>query len=445
MSGGGSNGTEPNLFPSGPPSGASSTGTEALLNLTLNSLNYVMGTIYPPIFKNVTKAPERVMPPPDIEPNRVQLSSEIPKVSPEIIKGLQVTHSTPIAERVSRTNTWKLCGQGNPMMGMPSNSLETQIQWQGGAMTNKGPEWQAVFGPISVTELIKGKFKLASQIVKVGDNGMHVFVNDWDINNWNMFMYVGNWHPKIKGHHFKVKNTVQVQGGLMNLFSGQSALQHEFGYNLGRFKGLETTVGLSTGTQIPPFRDAWKVPMALLDADPYLTFKGHNTIYQEDKSFDCDNLFSLSWQRQRQTVSMKMTSTPTEFHSEQLMAMSTKNSLICMKNIPKSDRVNYFDSWVESEKSQYSVEGNFDIKSKKFDYSIGFSTKYIGRKSEVTAEIKAPPGELLPSKYSVSVSENMVAGAEAGVTPLTTTISLIYDAKKPESPPEIGLGFNIEL
>ena len=35
--------------------------------------------------------------------------------------------------------------------------------------------------------------------------------------------------------YFLVKNTVQVQGGLTNLFSGQSALQHEFGYNLGRF------------------------------------------------------------------------------------------------------------------------------------------------------------------------------------------------------------------
>ena len=79
---------------------------------------------------------------------------------------------------------------------------------------------------------------------------MHVFVNDWDINNWNMLMYIGNWQPKFRGHHFKgknqsytdgnlfwilVKNTVQVQGGLMNVFSGQSALQHEFGYNLGRF------------------------------------------------------------------------------------------------------------------------------------------------------------------------------------------------------------------
>ena len=35
-----------------------------------------------------------------------------------------------------------------------------------------------------------------------------------------------------------------------------------------------------------------------IDADPYLTLKSHNTIYQDDKSFDCDNLFSLSWQRQ---------------------------------------------------------------------------------------------------------------------------------------------------
>jgi len=418
------------------------SGIEATLGAFFATYSYFDSRIYGKLFKNVTRPAERVMPPPDIEPNRVQLPSEIPKVSPEIIKGLQVTHSTPIAERVSRTNTWKLCGQGNPMMGMPSNSLETQIQWQGGAMTNKGPEWQAVFGPISTSELIKGKFKLASQIVKVGDNGMHVFVNDWDINNWNMFMYVGNWQPKLRGHHFKVKNTVQVQGGLMNLFSGQSALQHEFGYNLGRFMNLETTVGLSTGTQIPPFKDAWKVPMALLDADPYLTLKSHNTIYQDDKSFDCDNLLSLSWQRQRQTVSFKMTSTPTEFQSEQLMEMS-KNSQNFMKNIPKSDRLEYFAPWVNSEKSQYSVEGNFDIKSKKFDYSVGFSTKYIGRKSEVSAELKAPPGELLPSKYSVSVSENMVAGPDP--TPLTTTVSLIYDAKKPESPPEIGLGFNIEL
>ena len=109
-----------------------------------------------------------------------------------------------------------------------------------------------------------------------------------------------------------------------------------------------------------------------------------------------------------------MTSTPTEFQSEQLMEMS-KNSQNFMKNIPKSDRLEYFAPWVNSEKSQYSVEGNFDIKSKKvrntiidstpihffqFDYSVGFSTKYIGRKSEVTAELKAPPGELLPSKYA---------------------------------------------
>ena len=36
-----------------------------------------------------------------------------------------------------------------------------------------------------------------------------------------------------------------------------------------------------------------------------------------------------------------------------------------MKNIPKSDRLEYFAPWVNSEKTQYSVEGNFDIKSKK--------------------------------------------------------------------------------
>ena len=218
---------------------------------------------------------------------------------------------------------------------------------------------------VSFYNITKGKFKLASQIVKVGDNGMHVFVNDWDINNWNMFMYVGNWQPKLRGHHFKgniylkvpwttvvrlgpsrtvhtilfsVKNTVQVQGGLMNLFSGQSALQHEFGYNLGRFMSkLETfcevrnngfrfgnnsrIIHRNTNTSIQrclestngAFRfgfitilrsvDPWmrvNKPSykTKKDADPYLTLKSHNTIYQDDKSFDCDNLFSLSWQRQ---------------------------------------------------------------------------------------------------------------------------------------------------
>jgi len=59
-----------------------------------------------------------------------------------------------------------------------------------------------------------------------------------------------------------------------------------------------------------------------------------------------------------------MTSTPTEFHSEQLMEMSKSNQNF-MKNIPKSDRLEYFAPWVNSEKTQYSVEGNFDIKSKK--------------------------------------------------------------------------------
>ena len=65
-----------------------------------------------------------------------------------------------------------------------------------------------------------------------------------------------------------------------------------------------------------------------------------------------------------------MTSTPTEFHSEQLMEMS-KNNQNFMKNIPKSDRLEYFAPWVNSEKTQYSVEGNFDIKSKKvFKYNL---------------------------------------------------------------------------
>ena len=83
---------------------------------------------------------------------------------------------------------------------------------------------------------------------------------------------------------------------------------------------------------------------------------GHGT--SEFRTRNNKNLF------QRQTVGFKMTSTPTEFHSEQLMEMS-KNNQNFMKNIPKSDRLEYFAPWVNSEKTQYSVEGNFDIKSKK--------------------------------------------------------------------------------
>ena len=61
---------------------------------------------------------------------------------------------------------------------------------------------------------------------------------------------------------------------------------------------------------------------------------------------------------------MKMTSTPTEFQADQLMEMSQKNPNF-MKNIPKPDRMETFASWVHSEKTQYAVEGNFDLKSKK--------------------------------------------------------------------------------
>ena len=74
----------------------------------------------------------------------------------------------------------------------------------------------------------------------------------------------------------------------------------------------------------------------------------------------------------------------------------------------------------------------------------------LGVPGELLSEWFRPyPNRIRPNKgahfykYLVSVSENMVAGADP--TPLTTTVSLIYDAKKPESPPEIGLGFNIEL
>ena len=158
---------------------------------------------------------------------------------------------------------------------------------------------------VSFYNITKGKFKLASQIVKVGDNGMHVFVNDWDINNWNMFMYVGNWQPKLRGHHFKgniypgfreppssnldrpwqpIQFCVQWKipsKSKVDLWISSVAKVHfntssdiileDLWVSWKHFVkleimvlDLETTVGLSTGTQIPPFKDAWQVPMALL-------------------------------------------------------------------------------------------------------------------------------------------------------------------------------------
>ena len=47
-------------------------------------------------------------------------------------------------------------------------------------MTNKGPEWQAVFGPISTAELIKGKLlsKSRPKIIrlKIGSHKVPIFV-----------------------------------------------------------------------------------------------------------------------------------------------------------------------------------------------------------------------------------------------------------------------------
>lgn len=59
------------------------SGIAATLSAVLDIYNYTDKLVFAKAFKNVTKAAERVMPPPDIEPNRVQLGSEVPKVSPE--------------------------------------------------------------------------------------------------------------------------------------------------------------------------------------------------------------------------------------------------------------------------------------------------------------------------------------------------------------------------
>ena len=66
---------------------------------------------------------------------------------------------------------------------------------------------------------------------------------------------------------------------------------------------------------------------------------------------------------------------------------------------------------------------------------MGFSTKYIGKKSEVTAELKAPPGELLPSKYA---GKNQIIfpdkfllvvdqGSEFPVNSLHTALAISYE------------------
>ena len=43
-----------------------------------------------------------------------------------------------------------------------------------------------------------------TQIVKVGENSMHVFVNSWDINQWAVFMAINQFSTKLgRNNHFK--------------------------------------------------------------------------------------------------------------------------------------------------------------------------------------------------------------------------------------------------
>jgi hypothetical protein len=244
--------------------------------------------------------PNRLPPPKETNPNRTTLLSETQQkgVTPDLIRGFQVQWTTPIGERLSRQAKWSFCGKGNPMMGMPGSGYEASMSWQGGEMTNQGPKWQCTFSPFTLTDIISGKFRLQSQVVRVGENSTNVFVNDWDIDNWNMFLHVGNWNHKIKNQHFKISNRIQAQGGLMQLFGGQSQMETEVGWCIGQFKKLNTTIGLKMAAAIPPLSQVYNIPLNWKDsANPFILFSRHNTVFQEDQNLDSENLIGLSYDR----------------------------------------------------------------------------------------------------------------------------------------------------
>lgn len=257
-----------------------------------------------------------------------------------------------------------------------------------------------------------------------------------------MFLHVGSWSPKIRNQHFKISNRIQAQGGLLQLFNGQSQMETEVAWSLGQFKKMNTTVGLKMQAGIPPLSQVYNIPFSWKDsANPFIVLSRHNTVFQEDQNLNSENIIGVSYDRGTQKVNLDIISQPVQFQ-DPFMEMSTKNPEF-MKNIGQEIRKEKFSNWVGSEKNSYHVKADFSLKSKQFGYSIGTIKKFINMKTDMKMEMKARSGDLLPSILSVSLSENALMGKET--SPITTGISMIYDSSKADSVPDIGLSFNIEL
>ena len=113
-----------------------------------------------------------------------------------------------------------------------------------------------------------------------------------------------------------VKNTVQVQGGLMNLFSGQSALQHEFGYNLGRFMSkLKKKIPIRVTryfTLISSWFQIWKQQQDYQQEHKYLhskmpgKYQWHFQVWFYNYSSLTHQIGCIRWPRTHISVLMKL-------------------------------------------------------------------------------------------------------------------------------------------
>jgi len=423
---------------------------------TMGSLMSKFLDLYNPILGKVCSAPTgRMMPPPEeLTPNRANMAADfsqriMERMTPNSIKGFQFNVATPIGSRMTRTHSFKWVGPGNPMMQQPGNSFETNVQWQGNSdMTSKGPKWQASIGPFNFNELFNGNFSLKSQIINVGDTQMHVFVNDWDINKWNIFMSINKFDYKFNlgplgKQHIKFKNTLQCPDGLIRgMQSGQSQMESELAYHVGRLGRMNVTAGLNWKSQVGVSLELLKqLPLQVLGADPYLIFKYEQPPFEEDKNFNSDNMILFKYNRQANAISMDVASMPVTLN-DPLVEMGIKSPTF-LKQVPKDARDDYF-RWAQSERNSYYVRANVDLNQKKMDWSVGMNTKVVGRPSGLTLDLKAPPGHIMPTLFNAVLEENMVMN-KSDTTPLTTQISITYDMAKAEVPPQIGLGMSLEL
>jgi len=419
----------------------------------ISGLASTWSKLYDPILGSLARPTPGMPPmgPPDsINPNKATLASSLQQqtaaLTPTELTGMSLNWQTSIGQRMMRTHSFKWVGQGNPMMGKPGSGLETQLQWTGGAHTAQGPSIQAVFGPFNLNSLLT-KGKMDTQIVKVGENSMHVFVNSWDINQWAVFMAINQFSTKLgRNNHFKFKSQVQCPGGLIDgLRKGQSMGEFELAYcpAMLPLKRFDVSIGAKWGAEIGLTLDhLTRFPLSILGADPFIVFKHNYPPLENDKSLDSTNTLAFQYSRQTQKLTMDLISTPTT-NMDQMVAMNIKSAGF-LQGIPKEARQESFE-WARSERNSYRVKGVMDFKSKMFSYAFASNVKWVERGSEFTFEVKADPGKYWPHKVTAALSENLWIAKQNGTTPLTTDISLSYDSATPERPPRMGIGFNLQM